>query len=276
MNVNGQSFESSKVEVLIEEVTPERAEQWLARNTHNRALKRNIVRRLAGAIARDEWEMNAETIKFDLNGNLIDGQHRLAAVILAGKSIQSAVVRGLPSSVQQTVDLNDKLRVRDVLKMRGETEPTTTASALSWLYRHQNERMTSTDVPTVRQALKLLENSPELRLAARPGKRLHAALRVPAGLGAYMYHVLSKIDSQDAEDFFDRLIEGQAVEYTDHPINTLRRTLENDASSDRKMPKARMAAFIVKAWNAYREGRSLSRLRWVPGGANPEEFPEAV
>jgi hypothetical protein len=36
---------------------------------------------------------------------------------------------------------------------------------------------------------------------------------------------------------------------------------------------ARKSALFIKAWNAYREGREVSLLKWNPGGARPEEFP---
>jgi hypothetical protein len=31
---------------------------------------------------------------------------------------------------------------------------------------------------------------------------------------------------------------------------------------------------FIKAWNAYRSGETIELLRWSPGGAKPERFPE--
>lgn len=33
---------------------------------------------------------------------------------------------------------------------------------------------------------------------------------------------------------------------------------------------------MIKAWNAYREGRSVGLIRFKSGGAKPEAFPEAA
>ena len=73
----------------VETITPKLAEKWMEANKNNRPLRRSLVGRYAGAIRRGQWELNGESIKFDEDGVLFDGQHRLAAVVEANKPIKS-------------------------------------------------------------------------------------------------------------------------------------------------------------------------------------------
>ena len=70
-------------------VTPHLASKWLQKNSCNRPLSQNTVYRYADAILSGEWKLNGDTIRFDSNGTLIDGQHRLHACVKAGKSFMA-------------------------------------------------------------------------------------------------------------------------------------------------------------------------------------------
>jgi hypothetical protein len=63
----------------------------------------------------------------------------------------------------------------------------------------------------------------------------------------------------------------------DSPIRALRELFLREARSSRpKMRSELAAAFTIKAWNAYREGRAMKVVSYRIGGASPERFPEAV
>jgi hypothetical protein len=61
-----------------------------------------------------------------------------------------------------------------------------------------------------------------------------------------------------------------------NPIYALRSLLEKDRMAIRRFGQTYRLAVIIKAWNAYRDGREVKSLRWTQGGANPEPFPEAI
>lgn len=77
----------------IETVTPMKAARWLKRNIANRRVSPKVVRNYAGDMSRGEWLLNGEAIKFDRDGNLLDGQHRLGAIVHNGKSVRLATGR---------------------------------------------------------------------------------------------------------------------------------------------------------------------------------------
>ncbi len=79
-------------------VTPALARKWLELNAENNRLPRpRKIQAYARDMASGNWNSDSgETIKFDKNGILVDGQNRLQAVLLADMSIAMDVVTGLP------------------------------------------------------------------------------------------------------------------------------------------------------------------------------------
>jgi hypothetical protein len=89
-----------------------------------------------------------------------------------------------------------------------------------------------------------------------------------------LYYIFNQLDEEDTTDFFERLTSGKNLD-EGNPILVLRNTvLEHGPihSTDRM----RLAALMIKAWNFYRSGIEVQRLRWKGGGAKPEQFPKPV
>ena len=78
----------------IETITPQLAKDILANNNLNRNINATIVGHYADAISRGQWELNGEAIKIAHDGRLLDGQHRLMAVIKSDTPITTLVIRG--------------------------------------------------------------------------------------------------------------------------------------------------------------------------------------
>lgn len=89
-------------------VTPEIAAHWLASNTSNRPLRKSLVRDYAAQMKGGEWLVTHQQIAFTGNltspGRLIDGQHRLSAVILSGASVRMAVAFGVDEKTFMVTD----------------------------------------------------------------------------------------------------------------------------------------------------------------------------
>lgn len=78
-------------------VTPDMAERWLAgANDHNRPLVLSYCERLARDMRQGRWQLTHEGIAFSPHGRLIDGQHRLKAVMLAGVPVEMHVWFDVP------------------------------------------------------------------------------------------------------------------------------------------------------------------------------------
>src|SRR5260370_4580823 len=82
--------------VWVETVTPAKAESYWETNELDRSVRKNLVERYAAIMMEGGWHLNGETVKFDWNDVLIDGQHRLLAIVESDTAVDMVVVRGLP------------------------------------------------------------------------------------------------------------------------------------------------------------------------------------
>lgn len=99
--------------VYIQDITPELAQEMWARSVGNPrfAVKSKLVNRdkvvnYVNDMRSGYWHENGDTIRFNAKGELIDGHHRIAAVIESGVTIRSIVVEGVTEEAEITVDSN--------------------------------------------------------------------------------------------------------------------------------------------------------------------------
>ena len=90
---------------IFETITPELAGVYLSRNAEGqRRINPNRVADYAADMKKGLWVANGEAVIFDDAGRLIDGQHRLSAIVRAGVPVEMLVVRGVESKSFQTID----------------------------------------------------------------------------------------------------------------------------------------------------------------------------
>lgn len=264
-------------ESRVETITPAKAEEYLNHNTHNRSLRNRRIDDLVAAIKRGEWKMNGDAIKFDVDGTLLDGQHRLWAVVISEQAIESLVITGLDPEAQMTMDVGARRSLKDTLMLAGYTGATTLAAGLNYLWKMENGKVRDASTrPTIQQAMQLLKENPTFPNMATVATRFNNKFRGSTAMIMALAYTFSSIDSEDAEMFFDKLITGVSLEESD-PIFALRRWLENASSTGAQSRTSTvvMHAVIVKAWNYWRDGEHVSRLMWKASGVKAEALPEA-
>jgi len=87
--INAERTEAVSVEKRV--ITPELASKLLERNIGNRKIKPAVVKKYTDAILSGNFICTNNGIALDKDGRLIDGQHRLAAVVKSGKPITQYV-----------------------------------------------------------------------------------------------------------------------------------------------------------------------------------------
>src|SRR5690242_4011344 len=118
-------------------ITPAIAEAYLAKNEINRTVRKAAVSAYARDMANGDWITTGEAIQFDWFDRMIDGQHRLLAIIEAGVSIQFLVVRGLDPKAQKRIDSGIVRAFADQLKMADIPESLSVASALRRIHLYE-------------------------------------------------------------------------------------------------------------------------------------------
>ena len=116
-------------------ITPGKAEEILNGNRRNRKISPKRVAILSAQMTSGAWQMNGESIKISDTGALLDGQHRLAAVIDSGVPCRTLVTRGLPEASMTTLGTGRTRSAADVLGINGYSNVALLASSAASLWR---------------------------------------------------------------------------------------------------------------------------------------------
>jgi hypothetical protein len=111
------------MKATLKVITPKDAEKLLGRNTINRSVRSRRVDQYAKQIKDGQWRVTGEAIKVANDGTLLDGQHRLLAVIKAGIPAEFFVVDGLDPEVFKVLDSGLSRTNGDALGSLGFGDP---------------------------------------------------------------------------------------------------------------------------------------------------------
>jgi hypothetical protein len=109
---------STSAEIVF--VTPELAAKWLDRNPNNRRVSKSRVSFYASQMQSGSWKLTHQGIAFDELGNLVDGQHRLHAVIQSGVSTRFWVFSGVSREAMISIDVGKSRTADDAFNLLGD------------------------------------------------------------------------------------------------------------------------------------------------------------
>jgi hypothetical protein len=178
---------NASIQTSIEEIGPERARQYLEMNTTNRPVRHHTVKLFASTMMRGSWQLTHQGIAFDSDGNLIDGQHRLSAIILCGLSIKMNVTRGVPNDAYHFIDIGLKRRYCDILNVK-QSEAEVYQGVTRILMKHS--RISSDMVNDV--ARNLMDITSELLSFAPTSTRVFSSAPVKTAAVLRMLHFDNK------------------------------------------------------------------------------------
>lgn len=261
------------MEVGVMRITPREAKNWLEANKGNRPLNRGHVQRLAAAIEAGEWELNGDPIRFDEDGCLLDGQHRLHAIVEADKAVDSVIIRNLPASTFSTMDCGRRRGGADTLAVAGETNCVALAAACRCLLLYENSGVAAVSNSKRQfsnaQILDCLQRHPDIRESLQVHHKLHSRFSF-APFITIDYLFRKKHPGHDYAGFWDRVASGEMIARGD-PEYALRERLQTNATSSAKLPSYQLAALAIRALHAY---ISRQELRLLRGISSLEDFPK--
>lgn len=98
-------------------ITPEMAKQMLSGNDGNRQKRRWWIEAMASAMNRGEWITTHQGIAFTSSGRLLDGQHRLDAIISSGNGVWMLVTKGISDDAFKVIDNGIKRSMADLTSL---------------------------------------------------------------------------------------------------------------------------------------------------------------
>ena len=107
MNYTEYDFTNNHAAAYYIDVTPVLAQEWLEHNVdNNRHVRPSLVWKYAYDMKNGNWGINTDAIAFNANGQLINGQHRLNAIIRANVTVPMLVVFDLPVSKDDLMNID--------------------------------------------------------------------------------------------------------------------------------------------------------------------------
>ena len=261
-------------------VTPTLAESWLEWNDGNRRVTNRHVINIAKQMVSGNWMLNGQCLIMGSNGKLLDGQHRLHAVIECGKTILMDVRFGIDPETFKTIDEGKKRSPGDVLSIVGTKDANNVAAAARFVmsYDYGNSKTVQKGsygglAPSNSDVLKWVKENPSIEEDVMTGASLYTAssrLVLSRSMFAAFIYIAKRVDEADAESFFGRLATGHNLSVG--TISRLRdRLIRSKLDKSNSLPTGVRNQLVAKYWNAWRDGKEVKQIK-LPKTTNQIKF----
>jgi hypothetical protein len=261
-------------------LTPEQAKAILdeadAANVNPRRRAKNVVTNYATEMRAGRFACS--TIYFDEAGILVDGQHRLAACVLANVPAWFWVVGGLTRDEVMGLDQGKKRGVAVYLEAANHANARTLQSAVALLNillagKRLNSRSVANNVSPQR-AFEIVAQCPGIDECVRVASRCSptAPASIIAAVG-YWGEYRTAGELIYLPEFVEGIRSGAGLLAGDSRLH-LRNRLISDRASKSRLTYTQRDALVVKAWNFFIRDTPCRNLRWAESGPGASEFPE--
>jgi len=258
------------VKASVVYLDPTLARQLYDGNAENqRRVSSSNLRKVEESIKSGLFALNGESIIQSVSGKLLNGQHRVLAVLNTGIGIWTVLVLNVPDEYFHTIDSGKSRSFSDVCQISGDSDArnvSTTILRLAEYYTDSRSVGTMQAIPHARlQQVKEMCGDVTASISA-----VVASSNVMSrSRTAWLYHVVSTQSKARADEFFGALANGESLSSIS-PVYHLRERMLREKGAKAKLQNREALALLIKAWNVFIEERPLKTLRWTDG----EPFPE--
>ena len=238
-------------------VTPALARLLIDLNSDN---NRNHKPTVSDAYCRDmengKWvEETGQTLKIATNGRLVDGLHRVHAVLKSLKTVKFDLCFGLEPESAVVVDQNAARSIADIIRIAGGADISRSQAIVrricAW-ERGLPMGFRSGDKATPVEVYERYLLTPQLfDAAARRGgdcNNHNVGTPLVSGTAFYLF-CQHDDDAAVAHEFFDSLISGLGFDDTNTAIRMLRERMIRRRND--RLSATEMLALYIRAWNRY-------------------------
>ena len=248
-------------------VGPELAEKILEGNEGNRPIKDTRVEAYSRAMKAGDWTLTDSMICVSPKGKLLNGQHRLKAIIESGCKVPMTIYWDCPESAYGHMDAGAKRSASDYLSHRGVQNTTYIAALMRLIiaYRQTGKYSGSFEIaPSFDEIFAEYDKDPDGYQQAVALARYGKSLFSPTALGLIAYLASEKYAHKTVESFFSSI---QVSKIGDIPKYDCRRTLieyvvNHKMRSRASIPFEIQANMTAKAFLKYAKGESCQVLQW--------------
>lgn len=260
----------------IKQITPEIAKTMLKRNNGNRKINERHVRFLSNEMKKGNWLFDGQPIRLTAAGGLLDGQHRLSAIVESDTTQKILVISGIDQAAFKVMDTGKGRSAADVFGIYGIPNATDAAASCRLIINIQKNKYgksNSHDSPSNSDVLAFYnQDSDKLKGFISNAKNLYNGFNkviTCSHIAAFTY-LMAERSVTDSEEFWSKVCYGLSLE-KGSPMKVLRDKLIADRLSKSKLPTSEIIALIFKAWNQFRIGNDNVRI--LRYNKHQENFP---
>jgi hypothetical protein len=253
-------------------ITPSMAKKILDEgNQDNRRLRIDYVKNLAYQMMQGEWrEGTGVPIILDENDGLIDGQHRLSAVVHSNTPIKFTLVRNVNREVQDVIDTGLNRQASDVLEFSGVKNSKSVSSIIKFFLLNGNSVGSKTKHGVKNATNRVIKeeyfkNPDYWHDISTKARNHYNQFRIlsPTIFGGCMAIALNQSSyPQKVYSFFEELASGQTDSVA---VLELRKKIINNKLSDKKYTSVARRELIKTYFNAY-----------IKNQKNPHQHPDGI
>lgn len=257
---------SAEPYLVSETITPQRALEYLGRMRVNRTLSRMRVYEIARMMKLGRWhDKTFQPIKFNIKGELIDGQHRLQACIAAQTPFSTQVAYNLPEDAVDFLDTGMKARTSaDVLTLNGYANANKLAATAQALGKIAVGGLGGLNL-SADEVFKVVKACPELPSSI---KAVGTTIAVRGATVAALHYIAENhmLDSELAASIVDVFSNGLAA-YKDDPLAFINTHVQRNRNKKIKMHDEAEMKALVHALNKRVKLETMKQLHIPKGGA---------
>lgn len=254
-------------------ITPKLAQEYLETDKQNRPIREGHLNGIIQDMENGRWVFDGAPIRFDADGNLLDGQHRLLAIVRTGKAQKMVVMTGLARNSRRTMDKNARRSVADNLRMDAQVPNSFKVSAIARIvlrWRAGNIRNASMQ-PTDNEVYDfVLDNNPALQAAAFFSSPVARDLGgSPQAIGAVYYETIP-LDPEKGEAYWEKVQSGVGLAPGEAALILRSALMRLDKTAKIGSKPTLTLELCIRAWNLMRQNKTQETLLVKPLDTIPD------
>lgn len=246
-------------------ISPTKAKELLAANTHNRNVKERHVKNLAEDMLAGRWvERTGESIKISKKGVLLDGQHRLLAVIRANRTIKFDLDEDLDDKIMDVIDSGVKRTAGDAFRLKDIKNAAATPAIIKMVQGGRaglKQESTMSTGLTTKKVLEIYYEEPEFwdNISTNASTWYKGCRAISQSMFGYcLFQVLRNSKKpQRAFEFFKGLATGKEIDSS--VVDLRNKLMNNQISVKNRLTIDAKIEMIRTGWNAFLSGNKTSR-----------------
>lgn len=245
------------------QITPALAAEMLSYNTRNRPLTPSVVDRYAEQMADGKWGYTRVPVIFSDKGRLIDGQHRLSAIVQSGEVVFVDVAFGAPDETFDLIDVGKKRTAGDIFAINGVKDATHVAAATAWVFKYFRGSMHGGGLDlSIGDLYEFYLSHEGIIDSLSVGRKFGKSRLTTPSLMTAMHYLCARISRSQADAYFETLGDGFGATGKFDPALVVRNKLIEAATVNERLSTSVVAGLTATGWNQMRSKLSGRGLRY--------------